>query len=133
MNNPIEAYDFTLGVLEELKVVGIKVIYKPSNSRTSESAVKKYGSNPHCVPPELWYNIILIYETQTHIDLIHNKLKYLRLCGISFDTGGCKKRFDWELDWSFYYTKGQEDWEGIENLEELKDMVTKLNNNEKDE
>jgi hypothetical protein len=57
---------------------------------------------------------------------IHEMANYLGLCGICFDTGGCSVCRDWELDWSFRYVKGDEDWEWREARERVEEFISQF-------
>ena len=125
METPIEAYNFTLEMVEKLKEHGITVKVKESRSRNSESAIKKYDK-PDRVPPEMWNHVTLCYETADQRTKIYEATRYLGMVGIYFDTGGCANQYDWEMDWSFSYQKGREDWEKMEAQEWLDDMKEKI-------
>jgi len=128
METPIEAYEFTMKMLEKLKEHGIKVKMTPSRSRNSASALEKYGGLPDRIPSHLWFHTNLLYETPEQKQKIFEMTRYLGMAGISFDTGGCcvgdgVYQFDWETDWSFRFQKGKEDWERMEALDWLEDIL----------
>lgn len=121
---PIEAHEFTLQKIEELKSKGIEVTMRPSRSRNNPDTVAKYN-RPERVPPDRWFHVTLFPKNTEDSRLIYEASNYLGLAGISFDTGaGCGGR-DWELDWSFKYTV-KEDEKAREGREILNDLINDL-------
>src|SRR4030042_173796 len=104
MNTPIEAFEFTITKVWELKESGIDVKIKIQRSKNKWD--KKCG-----IPPEKWVCVTFKIKNKCQSEKILEVANYLLLCGISFDSGGCKKYRDWELDWSFRYKNGEENYE----------------------
>ena len=127
MNTPTEALEFTLNVLEKLKLHGIKVTTKESVCANDIDFVEEKKLDPSTIPATLWRLYSLHHTTQDQRQKISEATKYLVMCGISFDTGGCDGQYDWELDWSFRFRKGYEDWDKMEGLEWLDDQLTHIN------
>ena len=96
----IEAYEFTLKKINELKNKGIeiKIQARPYNRKKLEDKF----------PNDLWRQINFINLTERQADEVIKMAKYLNLCGIQFDAGGMGNNKDWELDWSFCYRKENE-------------------------
>ena len=126
---PIEAFYFTMQKVNELKESGITVNVKPTKSRTDKELAKKYDK-PERIPAEHWVNVSFKIENKEQALKIRETANYLGLCGIRFDTGGCSNCRDWELDWSFSYKKGEEDWEWRDAREEVEDMISKMSDGE---
>lgn len=124
-----EAYGLTLIKIEELISEGFKVSKVESNSRNNPETIAKYNS-PDNLSPELWYHISFNLSGSLSIERIMDASRYLRMCGIRFDTGAGCGSCDWELDWSFSVKKG-EDIEGIYSLNELEDSYNNLFKKEK--
>lgn len=122
----IEAHQFAMDKVNELKDSGIEVLKKPSRGREIESAINKYGNKPDRVPVNLWYHITFKIKDQADTMKVHEAVNYLGMCGITFDTGGWKDERDWELDWSFKYKRGEEDME----RRDARDMVEDIINNQ---
>ena len=112
----IEAYEFTLEKINELKNKGIEIKIKERPNSKKELADK--------LPFELWRQINFINLTNSQADEILAMAKYLNLCGIQFDAGGMGNSRDWELNWSFRYGK-EEDEQWIEALEECEELIRK--------
>ena len=104
MNTPIEAYEYTLNIVEILKSKGIEVFIKPSNSRNNKETIKKY-SGPECILPEKWLHVTFKVKNPNDANLVFEEASNLFKLGIGFDTGGWFEGRDWELDWSFSFTK----------------------------
>lgn len=124
---PIEAFYFTMQKVNELKENGIAVNVKPTKSKTNKELVKKYNK-PDRIPVENWVNVSFKIENEEQVLKIYEAANYLGLCGIRFDTGGCSNCRDWELDWSFSYNEGEENWEWREARKEVEDMISKMIN-----
>lgn len=124
---PTDAYYFAMTKVNELKEDGINVLITPTKSRYNEDTIKKYDK-PDRIPPELWNNvsfkILDNIQTQKIMEMSH----YLGMCGISFDTGGCKGLRDWEFDWSFKYREGEENWKLRDIREDVEDMINGMCN-----
>ena len=125
----IEAYNFTMQKVNELKDSGIEVIMKPTRSRDNPDTVAKYNK-PDRIPPELWYHVTFKIIDANATQKVHEAVNYLGMCGIGFDTGGWKDGRDWELDWSFTYHKGEEDWVARDARDEVEDMINNWAGNE---
>ena len=117
-----EAYDFTIDKVNELQKSGIKVETRSCNSKDNPETIAKYSS-PENVAPEFWVHISFKTDNKPHLDQIHEAVNYLGMCGISFDTGGCCGQRDWELDWSFRYKEGDEDWEKRDTRDDVEDVL----------
>ena len=122
---PTEAYYFTMSKVDELKDSGIEVLIKPSNTKNNQEMIKKYNQ-PGRTPPELWNHISFKVSDKQQSKKIFDMANYLGLCGISFDTGGCIGQRDWELDWSFRFKKGEEDWDLRDARDEVEDMLNNM-------
>ena len=122
----IEAFEFTLTKVWELKESGIEVKIKPSCSRDNKDLEKKY-SGPDRVPAEKWLFVSFHIKNGNESKKIFEMGQYLAMCGICFDTGGCSGQRDWELDWSFSYKKGEENMEMIIAREQVEDKLSGMN------
>jgi hypothetical protein len=127
MKTPTEAYYFTMEKVFELKDQGIEISIIPCKSRNNPETVKKF-SKPERILPEYWVQVRFKTITPEQNKKVYEMNKYLFMCGIYFDNGGCKGGRDWELDWSFTYHKGEENWESIMKMEEVEDLIKKMNN-----
>lgn len=105
MNTPLEAYDFTLTKVWELKERGIDFVTKSLKSK-NKNWDKETG-----IPPEKWICVTFKIKSKEQAEKVLEVANYLLLCGIQFDSGGCKECRDWELDWSFRFKKGEENFE----------------------
>lgn len=117
-----EAFYFTLEKVNELKSNEIDIEIKPSNNRKDVGIIEKYNG-PERISPELWCHVSFTFKDNASADKILKTANYLGMCGISFDTGGMSGGRDWELDWSFKYTKGKENIEWINRGEELENIL----------
>lgn len=117
METSVEAYYFAIDKIEELKREGIKVNFKPSNSKNDPKIIKKFNSSER-IPPDLWYHITFEIKESDNAKKLSELANYLGMAGIRFDTGGCGDYSDWEFDWSFQYHKGteNEDWRDARNI-----------------
>lgn len=116
-----EAYEYTLELIEEMRQEGIKVKIEPYRNPKDET-IKKY-SGPERIDPGKWVNVHFYPETPEQISLISTNAKKLGWMGIGFDTGGCKRQRDWELDWSFHYT-GKPDSEMENGRDIVEDLIS---------
>ena len=121
---PIDAYKLALRKIDELKDSGINVVITPSRSRNKINLIEKYNQ-PERIPPEKWVNVSFEILDKGQSMRIHDAARYLGMCGIKFDTGGCCHGRDWELDWSFKYT-GKEDEEWEDASQDVEDMINDL-------
>ena len=131
---PIEAFEFTMKKISELKESGIKVNIKPYkfiNDKDREEMIAEYGGQVCRVPYDKWVSVSFENLSEEQNIKVSETLRYLGLCGISFDMGGCCGSRDWELDWSFTYNKGKEKWEWIDGIEEVEDMINDLSKEDK--
>ena len=103
---PIEAYYFTLEKVNELKESGISITINPTTSKNNTELTEKFHT-PNNIPSKYWVNVSFEIENNEQAEKIHETDNYLGLCGIRFDMGGTENHRDWELDWSFYYRKGE--------------------------
>lgn len=117
----MEAYELTLEKLDELREKGIEISMKPSRSRNNEETIKKYSGKER-IPSDKWFHVTFKVQEKDDSIIIHEMANYLGMCGISFDTGGCREYRDWELDWSFKYT-GKEDENWRNGREEVEDII----------
>ncbi len=115
---PVDAYEFTMQKVNELKKDGIGVIITPCRLKTDKDTIEKYDK-PDRIPPEKWVNVSFENLDKGQTIKIHETANYLMMCGITFDTGGAIDNRDWELDWSFSYIKGKEDWEQRDAVEDI--------------
>jgi len=100
----IEAFEFTLTKVWELKESGIEVKIKP-------------------LPAEKWLHVTFYIKNSIEAKKVLEMAQYLAMCGICFDTGGCSGQRDWKLDWSFSYKKGEEDMDMIVAREQVEEML----------
>ncbi len=122
MKTTEDAYYFTISKLKEFKSEGIKINIKHCKSAGDIKMVQKYNL-PGRVAPEHWVNVNLVYKNGKQRNLIISARKHLGMCGISFDTGGCRNTRDWELDWSFKYERGKEAWDWLNATEEVEEII----------
>lgn len=86
----LEAYEFTLEKIDELKKDDIHVIIKPSKSRNSKIITNKYNG-PERISPDKWIHITFLFLEGDQATKILEMANYLMMCGIYFDTGGSTK------------------------------------------
>ncbi len=119
-----KAYDYAMGVLEELKESGVKVeMIVPRRVREGKyhDSVKKYHP-PERLHVDKWRHVEL-FPTKEQIDLVHDAVTKLFEFGITFDTGGgCDGGRDWEMDWSFRY-KPEKDLASLKSLQECEELI----------
>lgn len=127
---PIDAYQFTLEKVEELKNEGITVKTKVAHSANDISMIKEYKNNSSGIPNNKWIKVKFCNVNEWQLDKIFQTVKYLCMCGIYFDIGGDKNSFDWELDWSFNST-GQENEEWVNAIYTCEDSIKELRQNNK--
>lgn len=120
---PTDAYYFAMTKVNELKEAGIEVVVKPT--KNNEDTIKKYNKSER-IPPELWNHVTFKVSDDTQSQKVMEAANYLGMCGISFDSGGCSGCRDWELDWSFNYKKGEENWEWRGAREDVEDMINQM-------
>jgi hypothetical protein len=122
-----KAYDYAMGVLEELKKSGVKVkmiIPRRVKEGKYHDTVIKYHP-PKCLPVEKWRHVEL-FPKKRQVKLVHDAVSKLFEFGITFDTGGgCKGGRDWEIDWSFTYNK-EKNTEALESLQENEELIREL-------
>ncbi len=94
----VEAQTRVLLKVMTLALSGIEVRITPTKSRTDECVVKKYKDG---LPARLWVSVNFRVKDRLELESVFKAGSELREKGIGFDTGGCKGRRDWELDWSF--------------------------------
>ena len=104
----LEAFDLTMEKVEEIRERGIEVTIK---SRDAEEKILPV------------YNDI-IFKTPSNLDsdIVNEAANYLGMCGITFDTSGCKGYREWQIDWSFGYT-GTEDQKWRKAREDIEKMI----------
>lgn len=102
-----EALLFTLSKVDELRELGIEVINKPYSFKDNPETIVNYNK-PENIKHNLWIQISFKTKNKIHFEKIREAMHYLRICGITFDTGGCNGQRDWELDWSFSYNPGED-------------------------
>ncbi|NCQ11076.1 MAG: hypothetical protein COW67_08285 [Flavobacteriales bacterium CG18_big_fil_WC_8_21_14_2_50_32_9] len=112
----IEAYYFTLEKVNEIKESGVSTAINSVTSKNDTALVEKFNT-PNSIPPKYWVNVSFEIESDEQALKIHESANYLGLCGIRFDMGGTENHRDWELDWSFFYQKGEEnaEWKAARN------------------
>ncbi len=122
-----KAYDYAMGVLEELKKSGVKVeMVIPGRVSKGEyqDTVEKYHP-PKRLSVEKWRHVEL-FPTKEQVDLVHDAVTKLFEFGITFDTGGgCNGGRDWEIDWSFKCKKGK-NTESLKALQENEELIREL-------
>jgi hypothetical protein len=122
-----KAYDYAMGVLEELKKSGVKVemvIPKRVSKGEYHDTVKKYHP-PERLPVEKWRHVEL-FPKKRQVELVHDAVTKLFEFGITFDTGGgCGGGRDWEMDWSFKYNE-EKDIASLESLQENEELIREL-------
>ena len=128
----INAFEFTLTKVWELKESGIEVIIKPSRSSENKDIAKRYSGTDR-VPAEKWLHVTFHIKNGNESKKVLEMAQYLAMCGICFDTGGCSGQRDWELDWSFSYKKGEEDMDMIVAREQVEEMLLEEMNKEDSE
>jgi len=99
----MEAYMFTLDILDELKQKGVEVTISQTGDETNKDIVKKY-SQPTNLPLKHWVHVQLEAKRPEHVKEIADASMKLSKSGINFDTGGGEGFRDWELDWSFSHS-----------------------------
>lgn len=119
---PIEAYYFTLEKVNELKESGISITINSTSSKDDTALTEKFET-PNNIPSKYWVNVSFEIENDEQAEKIHETANYLGLCGIRFDMGGAENHRDWELDWSFYYQKGEENIEWNVARENVESMI----------
>lgn len=118
-----EAYEETIGIVEELRVSGIRVEIKASTHRSDVELVVKY-SRPERVAPEKWVQVYFFPVNDEQRSAITEKAMRLGWMGVGFDTGYTGARSgqrDWYLDFSFRYTAQYDSL-----LEDRRNMVEDL-------
>ncbi len=94
----VKAQDRAFDEVLKLAFSGIEVRIKPPYSSTDEKVVEKYKDG---LPADRWVNVSFRVKDRTELGRVFDAGDRLRKTGIYFETGGCKGRRDWELDWSF--------------------------------
>lgn len=122
---PIEAYYFTLEKVNELEESGISVAINSTSSKDDIALTEKFET-PNNIPSKYWVNVSFEIENDDQAEKIHEAANYLGLCGIRFDMGGTENHRDWELDWSFYYQKGEENIEWNVARENVENMIKRF-------
>lgn len=113
-----QAYETVLTTIDEIKNSGViveiniprSVKEKDKNIEYFNDLIKKYSGDDK-INWQLWRNIQFKNVTNTQAKFIFEKRRLLCLAGISFDTGGGLGSLDWEIDWSFKYTKRESESE----------------------
>ncbi len=122
-----KAYDYAMGVLEELKKSGVKVeMVIPGRVKKGKyhDTVEKYHP-PERLHVDKWRHVEL-FPTKGQVDLVHDAVTKLFEFGITFDTGGgCDGGRDWEIDWSFRYSKDK-NTEKMKSLQENEELIREL-------
>jgi len=125
----IEAYNLTLDKINELRESGINVSMKPSRSRDNRELEQKYSGEDR-IPSKLWYFVTFEIKNSEQARKIMEAGNYLGMCGIRFDTGGMGNIRDWEIDWSFSYSAGEDNYEWILAREDVEDIINENKNDE---
>lgn len=124
----IEAYEFTLEKISELKDKGIEIEICLCPMKKEELRMF-YKENPdiekHGLPSALWKHVHFLNLQIGQAGEIAEMTKYLNLCGIQFDFGGIENNRDWALDWSFRYGKEDEQW--VDAIEFCEKEIQKMN------
>jgi len=123
---PIEAYEVALVKVWELRESGIEIKIRESRSRSSASALEKYGGLPERIPADKWIHVTFLPKTEKDYNKISEQMNILAMAGMRFDTGGGCGGLDWELDWSFIYVGGQVDEEWRENANWVVGVIQKI-------
>lgn len=117
----IDAYNFTLEKVLELKGNGIDVTLTSTGSLFNK--VINETNHSVMIPIEKWVHVTFKIIFKEDALKIRKMADYLGLCGICFDVGGCSGYRDWELDWSFRYNKGDENWEWSKARERVEEII----------
>lgn len=80
-----------------LALSGIEARITPTKSRTDEAVIKKHKDD---LPADRWVHVSFRVKGKDELTRIFDAGDRLWAMGVYFDTGGCKGRRDWELDWS---------------------------------
>lgn len=123
---PVEAYEVALVKVWELHETGIEVKIRESRSRTSASALEKYGGKPGRIPADKWIHVTFVPKSDEDYANIREQMNILAMAGMRFDTGGGCGGLDWELDWSFRHEGGQVDEDWRENMTFVTDLIQKI-------
>ncbi len=122
-----KAYDYAMGVLEELKKSGVKVemvIPRRVSKGEYQDTVEKYHP-PERLRVDKWRHVEL-FPKKRQVGLVHDAVTKLFEFGITFDTGGgCNGGRDWEWDWSFTYNE-EKNTEALKSLQENEKLIRKL-------
>jgi len=97
---PVEAYEYTLDVVKDLRSQGIKSKIIEVECRHDKASVDRFSGEGH-IPPEKWICVAFSITTKEQSDLIFEKKRELCWMKITFDYGGSRGLRDWSLDWSF--------------------------------
>lgn len=119
-----KAYDYAMREVEKLREFGIKVqitIPKRVKKGNYRDTVEKYHP-PERLSVDKWRHVTL-FPTKEQVDLVHDAVCKLFKKKITFDTGGgCDGGRDWEMDWSFKYTK-EKDVASLKSLQENEELI----------
>ena len=115
--NIVEALEFTLEKVDELKKEGIKLEIRPYKGKSEQK------DRP--LPKEKWCRVKFYPKNKIESKKIHEMGNYLAMAGVGFDSGGSAGVRDWELDWSFRYTK-QENYDLVVARNELQEMFNEM-------
>ena len=122
--NVLEAFDFTMGVVDDLKAEGVLVESRAPKSMNNPRLVEKY-SGPDHLPVDRWLHVEFEISGEQDVDRVYDAAKRLGWMGISFDTCGNDCSLAWSLDWSFGVGDGPEDGRD-ETLDEVRDLQDKF-------
>ncbi len=97
----VEAFDFALRQIEELRSQGIEINIFPSYSKDDAETVEKYQEDG-VLPHEKWCQVSFKILNSRDLNLVRKIESSIRqIYGINFDTGFGGGFREWELDWSF--------------------------------
>lgn len=119
--NKEDAFYFAIDRVLDLNNNGVDFKITPYNNPNNISDAKNDE-----IPKNLWCRINLKIKDKSDAQKISELGNYLGMCGISFDSGGCKGSRDWEFDWSFKYKKGEENWEWRNAREDVEKMIADM-------
>ena len=118
----LEAYDFTMNKVKELREGGIEMSFTPPSLKNDKKLVQEV-KNEGGLPSDKWVRVTFQNIDEIQVEKIRQATVYLAMCGITFDCGGeCRNMRDWEIDWSFRST-GKEESERMEAIDEMEDDI----------
>ena len=116
-----EAYAEVMKAVKDIEKAGVVVEITPTKQGDDPKLVARH-SGPEHVSPDKWVSVEFLPKTDAHLELIHRKAKELGWLGIGFDTSGAVGCRDWQVDWSFQYTR-RPDGDREASRDEVEDML----------